>query len=65
MLSFSLKLTKKSIARLQKSLKAAEQIGDLTKVKRIMSVMMMAVGDSISKISMTLGVSSESVRNWL
>ena len=65
MFSFSLKLTKKSIARLKKSLKAADNLGDLTKVKRIMSILMISEGDGINKISSILQVSAESVRTWL
>ncbi len=65
MLSFSLKLNKKSIVILEKAADIARGAGDLTKLTRILSILMLKKGISLQNIADTLRVTAESIRSWL
>lgn len=65
MTGFSLKLSKKEIANLEKSQIRAEKSGDLPKIKRIISILLFHSKISLSVISTTLKTSQEAIRLWL
>lgn len=65
MIPFSLKLTKRQKISLQKAMKRAEQNGDYVKVKRILTVLMLGTGQTISEVKELLQVNRQTLRSWL
>lgn len=65
MITFSLRLSKQQKSVLQNALKRTESEGDLTKVKRILSILMLNKGCLVAEVSDILQVNTESIRQWL
>jgi transposase len=65
MITFSLKLSKQQKMILESGLRRTESEGDLTKVKRILSILMLNKGNRMAEVSDILQVSTESIRQWL
>jgi transposase len=65
MLTFSIKLSKKDTKKLTIALKRTEQLGDLVKVKRIMTILMLCSKNSLDDVSSLLKISREAIRAWL
>ena len=65
MLEFRLRITKIERERLNKKLKASQEIGNIGQVKRILAILSMADGATAREAALVLKVSQESVRIWI
>ncbi len=65
MIPFKIKLSKNKIQALQTALGKAEKMGDYPKIKKIISILSLCKGLSMSDVSSLLNVSTQSVREWL
>jgi len=65
MIPFTLALTKRQKISLQKAMKRAERNGDIVKVKRLLTILMLGAGQLISDVEELLQVSRQAVRSWL
>jgi transposase len=65
MLEFRLKTTIKQNQSLNNRLKSAQQLGLVQQVKRILALLALSKGNSISQVATLLKVTGETVRLWL
>ena len=65
MIAFRIKLSKNKIQSLKEALSRAEKKGDFTKVKRILSILLLCKDHLVSDVAQLLNVSAQAVRDWL
>lgn len=65
MLAFNLHLSKRQKQTLQNTMHRAESNGDLAKIKRILSILLLDSKHAMIEISALLRVSTQSIRHWL
>jgi transposase len=65
MISFKLVLSKSQKISLQESSVRAEKNGDYSKVKRLLSLLLLNTGHTVSETSKLLQVSDQAVRDWI
>jgi transposase len=65
MISFKFLLSKLKKKAVQKALVRAEENGDLVKVKRLLTLLLLHAGHVVSEVSELLQVSDQAVRDWI
>lgn len=65
MIAFTLKLSKNKIKSLKEALARAEKKGDYSKVKKILSILLICGNKLISETASLLNVSTQAIRTWL
>lgn len=65
MIPFTLRLSKKQKEQLASSMNRAESAGDLAKVKRLLTILLFDMNNTVQEIKEVLQVSDQSIRKWI